>query len=265
MKIQLDDGLIKEAKAFKIVGGANVALSSTEGDNDELVVTIDSGEADTDLLAHTGDATAAHAATAISAASTTLVGVATDVQGVLEELDDGIADHLADTVGAHNASAITADSTTLVGVGTTVQAVLEELDDSIAALSPALITKRVTFTETAGAGIYTASVVLPAGAFIHSAQYETTAAWDADTTLLDMGFTGGLTSYANAVNVDGTGDVAHGWSGGATGPLEADSYFAAGTTFSAVVTTTGAGGTTGRGVATLVYSVPAAAAQAVKA
>jgi hypothetical protein len=37
---------------------------------------------------HVADTSAAHAATAVSASSTTLVGVATDVQGVLEELDD---------------------------------------------------------------------------------------------------------------------------------------------------------------------------------
>ncbi len=84
------------------------------------------------LDAHTGDTSDAHDASAISAVSTTLVGVATDVQGVLEELDNGIADHLADTSAAHAASAISADSTTLVGTGTDVQAVLEELDNGIA-------------------------------------------------------------------------------------------------------------------------------------
>lgn len=44
-----------------------------------------------DATAHIADATAAHAATAISADSTTLVGTGTDVQAVLEELDNGIA------------------------------------------------------------------------------------------------------------------------------------------------------------------------------
>lgn len=85
-----------------------------------------------ELDAHVNDSSAAHAASAISASSTTLVGVGTDVQAVLEELDNGIADHLADTSAAHAASAISVSSATLVGTGTDVQAVFEELDDSIA-------------------------------------------------------------------------------------------------------------------------------------
>jgi hypothetical protein len=60
----------------------------------------------TELDAHISDSSAAHAASAISASSTTLVGTATDVQGVLEELDNSIADHLADPADAHDGSAI---------------------------------------------------------------------------------------------------------------------------------------------------------------
>lgn len=59
-----------------------------------------------ELTNHLGDAVDAHDASAISADSTTLVGVGTDVQAVLEELDNGIADHLADAADAHDASAI---------------------------------------------------------------------------------------------------------------------------------------------------------------
>lgn len=55
---------------------------------------------------HIADTSAAHAASAVSADSTTLVGTGTDVQAVLEELDNGIADHLADTADAHDASAV---------------------------------------------------------------------------------------------------------------------------------------------------------------
>lgn len=46
----------------------------------------------TELDAHINDSSAAHAASAISVSSTTLVGTGTDVQAVLEELDDAIAD-----------------------------------------------------------------------------------------------------------------------------------------------------------------------------
>lgn len=81
---------------------------------------------------HLGDTSDAHDASAISVDSTTLVGTGTDVQAVLEELDNGIADHIADSSAAHAASAISANSATLVGTGTDVQAVLEELDNGIA-------------------------------------------------------------------------------------------------------------------------------------
>lgn len=61
---------------------------------------------DTTVNAHIADGTAAHAASAISADSTTLVGTGTDVQAVLEELDNGIADHLADTTSVHAHSSL---------------------------------------------------------------------------------------------------------------------------------------------------------------
>lgn len=82
----------------------------------------------TELDNHVNDTTAAHAASAISADSTTLVGVATDVQGVLEELDNSIADHLADTTAAHAASAISYAGGTGMSA-TDVEAAIDELAD----------------------------------------------------------------------------------------------------------------------------------------
>lgn len=80
-----------------------------------------------ELDAHVNDTSDAHDASAISVDSTTLVGTGTDVQAVLEELDNGIADHLADTSDAHDASAISyAGSTNLSS--TDVEAALDELD-----------------------------------------------------------------------------------------------------------------------------------------
>jgi hypothetical protein len=84
------------------------------------------------LDTHTGDTTAAHAASAILADSTTLVGVGTDVQAVLEELDNGIADHLADTSDAHAGTAITNTPAGTIAA-TTVQAAINELDGEKAA------------------------------------------------------------------------------------------------------------------------------------
>jgi hypothetical protein len=114
------DNLLDDHSARHENGGADeISLAGLDGTPAELTN-------------HLNDTSAAHAASAISADSTTLVGTGTDVQAVLEELDNGIADHLADSSAAHAASAISADSTTLVGTGTDVQAVLEELDNGIA-------------------------------------------------------------------------------------------------------------------------------------
>jgi hypothetical protein len=77
------------------------------------------------LSIHTGDASDAHDASAISVNSATLVGTGTDAQAVFEELDNGIADHLADTSAAHAGSAISVDSTNLIGTAANVQTVLE--------------------------------------------------------------------------------------------------------------------------------------------
>jgi hypothetical protein len=81
-----------------------------------------------ELDAHVNDSSAAHAASAISADSTTLVGTGTDVQAVLEELDNGIADHLADTSAAHAASAISFTPEGSIAA-TDVQAAIQEVRD----------------------------------------------------------------------------------------------------------------------------------------
>lgn len=82
----------------------------------------------TELTNHLNDTSAAHAASAISADSTTLVGTGTDVQAVLEELDNGIADHIADATAAHAASAISFTPDGSIAA-TTVQAAIVEVRD----------------------------------------------------------------------------------------------------------------------------------------
>ncbi len=92
-------------------------------------------EASGAVATHTGDTSAAHAASAVSVDSTTLVGTGTDVQAVLEELDNGIADHLADTTAAHAASAISFSATGTIA-GTDAQtAIAEVATDAASALS----------------------------------------------------------------------------------------------------------------------------------
>jgi hypothetical protein len=101
------------------------------------------------LDAHTGDTSAAHAASAISADSTTLVGTGTDVQAVLEELDNGVADHLADTSAAHAASAISFSPTGTVA-STDVQAAIAEVASE--ATAPSFATPAVVLGSSAAAG-----------------------------------------------------------------------------------------------------------------
>jgi hypothetical protein len=81
-----------------------------------------------ELDAHVTDSSAAHAASAISVDSTTLVGTGTDAQAVFEELDNGIADHLADSSGAHAASAISFTPNGSIAA-TDVQAAIQEVRD----------------------------------------------------------------------------------------------------------------------------------------
>lgn len=74
------------------------------------------------------------AAEDVSVDSTTLVGTGTDVQAVLEELDNGIADHLADTADAHDASAISVVDAGGYFTGTDVETVTQELGASVGSI-----------------------------------------------------------------------------------------------------------------------------------
>lgn len=76
--------------------------------------------------AHIADTADAHAASAVSVDSTTLVGTGTDVQAVFEELDNWIADHLADATAAHAASAVAFTPTGTIAA-TDVQAAIAEV------------------------------------------------------------------------------------------------------------------------------------------
>jgi hypothetical protein len=226
LRVQVEEGVYREIQALKVSAGTGVSLEvvQAEGDSADLEIQVTNSDP------------------------------ASGAEG-------GLEDHIADESGAHAATAISASSTTLVGVGTTVQAVLEELDDAIAAIvaEGGLVTRRGLFVETAAAGVYTYQLAIPAGGVIHSVAWETTAAWDADTTTADFGFTGTLTAYGNDVDVDGVGgDQVFGLD------TEDPDDFAAGTTFNAVITTTGAGGTTGRTQVTVVYSVPPTGTTATK-
>jgi len=83
---------------------------------------------------HIADTDDAHDASAISVDSTDLVGTGTEVQTVVEELDDAIVavdqlidDHIADAADAHDASAISIADAGNDFTATTVEGALDEL------------------------------------------------------------------------------------------------------------------------------------------
>lgn len=117
------------------IGTALVAGSGITVTVDDALDTITiASTAGSDLTSHLNDGTDAHDASAISVVSTTLVGTGTDVQTVLEELDNAIvaaedatAAHLADAADAHDASAISILDSAADFTATDVEGALAEL------------------------------------------------------------------------------------------------------------------------------------------
>jgi len=124
-----------------------------------------------------------------------------------------------------------------------------------------------TFTETAGAGTYTASVPLPAGATLIDVIVNGVALWTAATSaVLKVGDGTDDDGYFTAVDLKAT-DLLAGESislaqaGGKAGAYIASSqvsprYAVAARSIIGVVTTVGGSGTAGRTRMTVVYSAP---------
>lgn len=146
--------------------------------------------------------------------------------------------------------------------------------DSIGRLLVALegfapvVTANCTFTE-AGAGTYTASVPLPAGATLLDVIVNGVALWDAGTSaVMIVGDAADPDGYFTAVNLKATDllageSISFALAGGKAGAYIANSqvsprYAAAARSIVGVVTSVGAG-TAGRTRMTVVYSAPASA------
>lgn len=126
-----------------------------------------------------------------------------------------------------------------------------------------------TFTETSGSGVYTGSVVLPAGATILDIIIDGVALWNnAGTASLKVGDTDD-DGYYTGVDLKAT-DLLAGESlsfalaGGKGGAYIANSqvsprYNAATVTIAGIITTSSTGGSTGRTRMTVVWSLPATA------
>jgi hypothetical protein len=134
-------------------------------------------------------------------------------------------------------------------------------------IASGVVCEEVTFEETAGAGVYTGAIAVPAGATIHDIIVNGVALWAATTSAtLIVGDGTDDDGYFTGVNLKAT-DLLAGESlsfalaGGKAGAYIANSqvsprYAAAARTITAKVTTVGAAGATGRTRVTVVYSAP---------
>lgn len=166
------------------------------------------------------------------------------------------------------------------GAGTAVTATAAELNktDGIAAPAGLIVAEEVSFTETTGAGTYTGSVTVPAGATILDIQVRSTALWTATSSAaMDVGDATDPDGWYAAIDLKATdllvGEVIRFSSPGgkegvylvtATGLLSA-AYSASARVISGIVTTVGAAGNAGRTRMLVVYVLPASVTAASKA
>lgn len=127
-----------------------------------------------------------------------------------------------------------------------------------------------TFTETAGAGTYTGSVAVPAGATLIDIIIQSTALWTAATSAtLKVGDDTDDDGWYTGVNLKATDlltgeDLSFAHDGGVAGVFlgseQRKRYSASARTISGVVTTVGTTGNAGRTRMLVVYAAPSAVA-----
>lgn len=129
----------------------------------------------------------------------------------------------------------------------------------------------VTFTETTGAGTYTGSVAIPAGASIHDIIINGVALWNTTTSAtMKVGDVAVDNGYYTAIDLKAT-DLLAGESlsfalaGGKAGSYIANSqvsprYSATSRVVSGIITSVGAAGTLGRTRMSVIWSIPTATA-----
>jgi len=137
------------------------------------------------------------------------------------------------------------------------------------ALGSPLIVEERTFTETAGAGTYSGSVTIPAGATIVDIIVTAVALWDnTGTASMEVGMTD-PDGFFTAVDLKATDllageSICFALAGGVQGAYIANShvmerYSASARTVLGTVVTSSTGGSTGRTRMTVIYSLPIAA------
>lgn len=136
--------------------------------------------------------------------------------------------------------------------------------------------EEVTFTETAGAGTYTGSVSVPAGASVVDIIVNGVALWDnAGTVTMTVGDAGAADGFYTGVNLKATDllageSISFALAGGKAGSYIANSqvsprYSASARTVSGVIVTSSTGGSAGRTRMSVIYTMPATVVAATKA
>jgi hypothetical protein len=145
--------------------------------------------------------------------------------------------------------------------------------DGIAATAYQVVTEEVTFTETTGAGTYTGSITVPAGATIIDIKIRSTALWTAATSATmkvgdaadDDGWFTGIDMKATdllvgeEINFVQTGGKEGAYLSLTTG-ARTTAYSASARVVSGIVTTVGASGNAGRTRMMVIYALPTAVA-----
>lgn len=136
-----------------------------------------------------------------------------------------------------------------------------------------VVSEERTFTETTGAGTYTGSVTVPAGATILDIQVRSTAVWTASTTaLMDVGDVADPDGWYTQINLKATDllvdeVIRFGSTGGKEGAylvvatgLQSTSYLGTARVISGKIVTVGAAGSAGRTRMLVTYVLPTATA-----
>lgn len=180
-------------------------------------------------------------------------------------LIDGVA------LGGTDITATAAELNIMDGV-TATTAEINRLDGYPAGMN-LVVAEQVSFTETTGAGTYTGSINIPAGATIVDIKVRSTALWDTATSAtMIVGDVTDPDGYFAAVDLKATDllvgeEINFVQTGGKQGAYldtttgkRTNAYSASARVLSGVITTVGASGSAGRTTMTVLYTTPTSVA-----
>lgn len=138
--------------------------------------------------------------------------------------------------------------------------------DGLASSAYIAVAEEVTFTETTGAGVWTGSVSVPAGATILDVIVNGVALWNSQTSAsMDVGDVADPDGYYAAIDLKATDllageSISFALAGGKAGAYIANSqvsprYSASARVVSGIITKVGSSGTAGRTRMTVVYAL----------